>query len=496
MSSSLATVRHFARLVALLLDGASRVDDQKAQLRAIMAVSRDLPVALSAVGETLLLDGGPLPEAIAGAEDLASRLAAHGLLQVALDPDATAADVLGLARALAADPAPEAPGRALADRLAGQGARTVSVVVAGGAAAPASAPPAHPPLAGAGDEGDDPMWRAFAARRVPAGTAGDVVSRLDAARSLGATLRALDDLVTLAEDAQQRDDRAAVGEVFHAIVARERSLTDAEARRAYEMAIRRLSRPTALRAVVRLLVERRDRLEEHMAVLARAGEEGTDAVIEALTASEDMKERRAFFDSLTRLNAAVPTLVHMLGDQRWYVARNAADLLGELRAAAGEAPLVELVKHEDDRVRRAAVVALAALGTPRAMQTVHAALADASPQVRMGAAVGLASRRGQASVVTLVRALDEETDAEVQQTILTTLGRLGTPEAIAKLVKVAEPEGWLFNRKPTPMRVQAVRALAEAKASPQAVSALRSLKDDRAREVRDAALRALGGRAS
>jgi CTP:molybdopterin cytidylyltransferase MocA len=102
---------------------------------------------------------------------------------------------------------------------------------------------------------------------------------------------------------------------------------------------------------------------------------------------------------------------------------------------------VKLVSHPDERVRRAAVGALAAVaaaGTPRALQSLHAALRDESLMVRRLAARGLANGRGQTSAAALVRALDEETDLEVIGALMTALGRVGTPEAVARLVKAFE----------------------------------------------------------
>ena len=74
--------------------------------------------------------------------------------------------------------------------------------------------------------------------------------------------------------------------------------------------------------------------------------------------------------------------------------------------------------------------------------------------------------------------------------ILAALGRQATDEAVARLLKAAEPEGRLFKRKPTAFRVSAVQALAEAN-TPAALAALRRFSDDKEREVREIAVRAL-----
>jgi HEAT repeat protein len=117
-------------------------------------------------------------------------------------------------------------------------------------------------------------------------------------------------------------------------------------------------------------------------------------------------------------------------------------------------------------------------------------LADPVPEVRVHAVQGLGGVKMPRAVAVLSRALDTEQDQEVQAVILAALGRQATDEAVARLTKVAEPEGRLFKRKPSALRVSAVQALAEAN-TPAAVSALRRFAEDKERDVRDAAARAL-----
>jgi HEAT repeat protein len=222
----------------------------------------------------------------------------------------------------------------------------------------------------------------------------------------------------------------------------------------------------------------------------RTGDAGAEALIEQLTAAQSLSERRVFFDALVRLKTGRPMLVHMLGDPRWYVARNAADLLGELGATDADQPLSDLLKHDDDRVRRAAAHALGKLGTRHAVTALRRALKDSSVHVRALAAAGLATRQGVPSSATLVRALESEPEQEVQIAILSALGRVGTPDAVQRLIKAAEVTGNLFKRKPVALRVAAIHALGEAR-TPAALAVLKDLSSDKDKEVREAATRAL-----
>ena len=530
MDYSLTFARHFSRLVWLLLHETGNLDEQKAALRAVVTVSKDGPVTFASRDWRLVVNGTLLPEALTGVQELAAQLIGHAVREIAIERNAAAADLLGLARILSAEPVPGDAGRTIQRKLQALGARTLRVGVdtsgADGTAAPlsdssspgapqsapnaAGAPPAAPAAstaaAGARPPSKTPLggvtvpsvlregeqsgrYLAFSAVQKPKASAREVLAQLDNTRSPNIATRLLDDLVLLAETAAREGLTSTVADALTGLAKREAAVEDGELRRAYVMAIRRMSKPILLRMVATLLPRHREKADEYLAVLARTGEDGADALIEQLTAAQSMADRRIYFDALVKLKAGVSALVHMLGDARWYVARNAADLLGEMQATEAELPLIELIKHDDDRVRRAATTALAKLGTPRALQGLRGALRDTSPQVRMQAAAGLAGRRGANSSSTLLEALDEETDAEVQLTILAALGRLATSDAVQKLVKAAESGGMLFNKKPLAFRIAAIQALGEARTAP-ALEALKELANDKDKEIREAAFKA------
>ena len=135
---------------------------------------------------------------------------------------------------------------------------------------------------------------------------------------------------------------------------REHDARESDVKRAFVLTVKRLTKPALLQAVVTDLTGSAEANARARLVLARTGEDGADAVIEQLAAEEGRKARLVFFDVLVQLQAGVPTLLHMLGDARWYVARNAAALLGEMQAREAEKPLAALLHHDDERVRHAA----------------------------------------------------------------------------------------------------------------------------------------------
>lgn len=334
------------------------------------------------------------------------------------------------------------------------------------------------------------MFEQFAATRAPTASHTELLSQLDHATGANVLTRVLDDLVAIAESAARDARPALVCEILCRVTRREPQIHDFESKRAFVMAQRRLAKPQLLRALTQELPHAGDQRDAFIAVLTRAGEDGADALIEQIAAISGQNERRTYFDALLQLQAGVPTLIHMLGDARWFVARNAAELLGEMQAREAEPQLTELLRHPDDRVRRAATGALMRLGTTRAMNAIQEALKDGAPAMRMQAAAALVARKDVKTAATLVRALEEEKDDEVQAAFLLALGKLATPDAVQRLLKATEAERGLFKKKSTAFRVAAVQGLGEAR-TPEAQEALKALVSDKDDDVAASARAAL-----
>jgi hypothetical protein len=465
--------RHFSRLVWLLMHQADSVDEQKAALRALVTVSKQGAVTLAVQDGQLTVNGAALPPALTGVQELRTQFVGHAIREMAIDVGALPADILGTARILAAVPVSGDEGREVDTKLRALAPRSVRVSFQ------------------RAESGAEPHGVRAAASpdHVPEST-DEIFAKLDGATSAGIASRWLDQLVARIETLARTNKCVDLADAMSKFVTREASRTDPELKRAYGATLRRLSKPTVLRGVASVLPRRKERLEEFVAVLVRAGDEGAEALIEQLTAAQSLSERRIYFDALVRLQSGQQTLVHMLGDPRWYVARNAAELLGELNAADADGPLAELLTHDDDRVRRAAAHALGKLGTRQAVVALRRALKDSSAHVRALAAGGLAIRKGQRSAGTLVRALETESDLDVQIAILVALGRVASAEAVQRLVQAAEPGGGLFKRKAAAYRIAAVQGLGEAR-TPAAMTALKGLATDKDKDVREAATRAL-----
>jgi HEAT repeat protein len=536
MSYALAFARHFARLVQILLIEGNAFEKQLATLRSLVTVSEQGPVKLVLHDMQLIsVNAEVVPGRFEGVEDLLAQLIGHSIIEIEFQQNASLADLLLAAKLLSVAASPGNGGEVALERVRALDAQTITLKVEASVASHASETAVANSKLGSPSTGfvrdsltmfmpttdqfeavqasgaevedgeeleaedivreQDPeaMFAAFATSSTPKGSMVRLFEQLDHAREATVVGEHLDTLVKLAADSSGKDRIDIVADVFYGLVKREGDIEDKLSKRQYALGIRRLCVPRVLKCIVELLPRRRENYEQYMAIFVRAEDDGVEALVEALISAPSITDRRIYYDSLLRLRTGVRTLVHMLGDPRWFVVRNAIELLGEMRVAEADEELEKMLEHRDDRVRTAAATALAKLGPGVAAKGLRGALRDAPEEVRERAAEAMAMQRS-GSVESLVRALDKEDDNRVQMAMVTALGQLGSPHAVEKLMDIARTDKGLLNkRRPTPMRVAAVHALGEVKTS-SALAALQTLLRDKEKAVRGAASWVMMGR--
>ncbi|MFI5312452.1 MAG: HEAT repeat domain-containing protein, partial [Gemmatimonadales bacterium] len=266
---------------------------------------------------------------------------------------------------------------------------------------------------------------------------------------------------------------------------------DAEVRRVYVLAVRRLTKPTILRPIARLVVTAPGRMTATERILERCGQDGVDSVVDQFLGATSSAQRAAYRDVLFRLTSARASLIQMLSDPRWYVVRQAAEFLGEVGAQDGERALADLLRHADERVRRAAARALGRIDSAFTLDALARAVSDDDARVRLEAVAAVTARKGGRAGSILAAALDQESDLEVQFGLLAGMGRVATPETVTKLAAAAAAaSGFFASKKNNALRIGAITALGDAR-TPGALTALQGLANDRDKEIRDAVARTM-----
>ncbi len=520
MSSSALFSREFARLVWLLVYRPQHLDDQKRALRAALQEAKTQGQRVSqnelAVEASKIANVTPRPDDAPWLMELATRMAQHSVRLVEFQAKAKASEVLGLARALAMQSQQDG-GKAFDAEVVALGPQTLAVHLGRDGFVRTPTPPAgiraigsRPALTPPG--GLPPLAEAVASAPVPAAVkrlgnenprmmadaimtstgerpANDLVMRLRRDLTAEEAPILLDEVGRSLEESARLGHWVTVVDVASKMIEREAIVTQPDVKRVFGVQLRRLAKPAILKGVAQLLVSRRDAREAAMAFILRQGAPAADVLVDLLVSAEASTERRAYRDAIVQCPEAAEPLQHLLRDHRWFVVRNAAELLGEMNATSADQELINILRHKDTRVRRAATLALIRLGTPRALHTIVHALQDSDAAVRLKAAQGLANVRNPRATQALLTALDSEQDQDILVAMLHSLGKHPADEVVTRLVKEAGP-GSLLKRRPVPRRLAAVSALGEI-ASHSALTALRGLAKDRETSVREHAARAL-----
>ncbi len=295
-------------------------------------------------------------------------------------------------------------------------------------------------------------WRSWSVRMTPASVARIAepvnlpdsvrheIARLPAVRRDSDMKAVVQSLLRIATTAPWCNDSAVVEAIALAVVSDARTRGTRGGRLALEGAIRQLLTPAVIDALVQRLPVSASR-DDLMPVLARAGDLSVQALVRLLVDADTLAVRRVCFDAIVALDAGEAALCAALTDERWYVVRNAAALLGEMGVVEADAQLVPLLSSEDDRLRIAGVRALTRLGTERALIELQRMLTDTVPEIRRLAAAAHGARsQGKPSVSALLTALDTETDEDVVLEIVAVLGTLGSPDGVQRLMKLVKSE--------------------------------------------------------
>lgn len=213
------------------------------------------------------------------------------------------------------------------------------------------------------------------------------------------------------------------------------------------------------------------------------GEAGAAGLIRILGEEPERKRRGRLLDVIRALGPmALPALMASLDSPTWYLVRNTLNLLADVGDAGMMAPVTKCLRHEDGRVRRAAVRALWKLGGPACAPPLLALLPSTDGETQVEILFGLGQVQSGLAVYALADfAKSPDVDERLRVRTLETLGQIGHPAAVPLLAEFLRRKGRIFTTaEPTEVRLAAARALAAIGTSP-AVETLRKLVADEPR---------------
>lgn len=224
-----------------------------------------------------------------------------------------------------------------------------------------------------------------------------------------------------------------------------------------------------------------------------------DALLDGLTESESRATRRGVFARLVRLGQPVAALAaDRLEDSRWFVQRNVLALLRELEVWPDGTAVEPFLEHDDPRVRREAVQALAVI-PPFRDRAIASALNDPDWKVvRLGIyAAGNDFREDWVQPLTR-RMAQPDFPAELCMPAIGVLARSRRPEALERLLAMVVQGRTLVGKPrllpPSPSMLRALAVIAQRwAAEPRAVAVLKHAGRSGDPAVRDALSRHKSG---
>lgn len=261
-------------------------------------------------------------------------------------------------------------------------------------------------------------------------------------------------------------------------------------REAAQQTLQQICDPASIEFLLSFLCER-ELAEKYrnllVSILAFLKQRTTARVMEKLAHEGDAGNRKHLASTLVRQGTeATPTLIEYLQDDRWYVVRNAATILGGICDPGTARHLNSLLHHEDIRVCREAIRALTRIGGSNAVQILLDAVDDEDEEISRQALLSLGII-GDASAVPKLSRIVNKVDIFLKQwgqtrDAIRALGEIGAPEAVPALSRVLRRRR-IFKRRPfDELRAAAAQALGEI-GDPAAEPLLKKASRDRSANV-------------
>ena len=226
------------------------------------------------------------------------------------------------------------------------------------------------------------------------------------------------------------------------------------------------------------------------------GAQSITQMIQVLSELKDRKQRRLLCEILAEIGKHdIDALAEALNDEKWYLVRNIAMILGMTNESDSVKHLEKVIKHMDVRVRREAIRALEGISTGETTDLFIAALEDSDATVRIAAIRAL--RRLKSPGLFEVFSRDISRDelrkkpfAEKKE-LLETIAVLGGEEAFPLLSELFKKKGLIEKEEITEIRASAAYGLGLLK-SKEAILMLEKETNSKKSLLRESCIKALG----
>jgi HEAT repeat protein len=201
-----------------------------------------------------------------------------------------------------------------------------------------------------------------------------------------------------------------------------------------------------------------------MALFWQIGASVLPPLVEELVVAKTIQARRVLATVISGFgDEALPHLLNMLNDQRWFVIRNVVAILGEIGDPSAINSLEPLAAYPDPRIAKEALRAIGKIRSPESRTILERFLVHATGDLQLLAAFALGVLRDPNAVPALTSMLPRRvvfTNLDLQREVIKALVKIRAPEAVPALARVFRRRSMLAPKRNEELRVMATQALA------------------------------------
>ena len=218
------------------------------------------------------------------------------------------------------------------------------------------------------------------------------------------------------------------------------------------------------------------------AVLKAGGAGAIRAAIEEIGRTGSLKARKILSTALGEQGeTAVPTLLSLMGDSRWFIIRNICAILGVIASSEALPALIKCLRHPDLRVRKEAVRSLARLGGQEAEAALLGVLRNPDSALHPQAMLSLGGMKSRKALPELMKIVSTRDlflkNLPLKIDALTAIALIGDPIVTPHLTALLAERHLLAAARGKELKI-AVAACLGRLGDPRALPALTRLAND------------------
>lgn len=216
-----------------------------------------------------------------------------------------------------------------------------------------------------------------------------------------------------------------------------------------------------------------------LVILSAAGPLVLGLAVQKMGANDNMAVRKAISTLIAKLGEpAVPALLAMLEDNRWYIVRSLTTILGDIGSPAAVSGLQKCLLHTDIRVSKEAIRSLAKIGGKEAEAAIISILHSSDPSLLPQAITSLGGMKSKKSLKDLMHILHNDDmflkTLPLKTNALAAIALIGDQQVTPYLVKLLENRHLIARSRWEQFKIAVALCLGKL-GDPRALPALRKM---------------------